>query len=124
MSVQGVKWFILFVVICISITETCQTNVRTRESDTPASSIESIDNPSTNFLDSLVSLLHFTSSGLNEQITHLDVNKKAFALLLIYLKDHNNFLKKSCCQGTDFKLPFNNPHRKAYYIYTLHKIII
>lgn len=124
MSVQRLKWFILFIVVCVSIPAICQASVQDRQSDAPAHKASSLHNRSTHLLDSLVSLLHFTTSDQNEPASPLNTVKKAFAFLLFYLKDHAYLLQKSGYLRLNSRLPFDTPDQKAYYVYTLHKLLI
>lgn len=124
MSVQRLKWFILFFMVCVSMPEICQASMQDSQADASAYSTSSLNNRSTHLLDSLVSLLHFTASDQNEPVSHPHAAKKAFALLLLYLRNHDYFLQKSGDQWTGHRLPVDKPDRKTYYVYTLHKLII
>ncbi len=121
---QQLKWMILLVVVCISLTGICQADNLAKQTNISTHNKTSFDNRTAHILYSLVSLLHTNASDLNEQNTHANPEKKAFAQLLVYLKNHNLFLQNSCSPQAGYTFSPENPDRKNHYLYALHKLIV
>lgn len=125
MSVQIIKWIILFTITSILIVKISQAStlseVLEKQTDTP----ESIFSETNNMLHSLLSILHFHVEDIVEDSSHITPDKKAFIKLFIYLKYINTPFQQ---YGQHILIPyeslFTGPNQTAYYIYTLHKIII
>lgn len=121
---QQLRWTILLIAVCVSLTGICQADHLTKRTDVSTHHKTTFDNRTAHVLYSLVSLLHTNASDLNEQTSHANPEKKAFAQLLVYLKNHNLFLQNSCGRQPGYNPAPESPDRKNYYLYALHKLIV
>ncbi len=125
MSVQLIKWIILFFMACISVQEIDQFFIPETPNQIITNLPEVVNSRNDNMLHTLLSLLHFNAGDLIENVSHTNFEKKGVLRLFTHLKYSHlyspgysgNFLLS--CQ-----LQFTGPEQTDYYIYALHKIVI
>lgn len=125
MSVQLIKWIILFFVVYISAQGIYQFSMPETPNQITTNLPEVVNSRNDNILHTLLSLLHFNTGDLIENVSHTNFEKKGVLRLFTHLKynhlyspDYSENLHLSC------QLQFTGPEQTDYYIYALHKIVI
>lgn len=125
MSVQLIKWIILFFVVCISAQEIYQFFMPATPKQITTNLPEVVNSRNDNILHTLLSLLHFNAGDLIENVSHTNFEKKG--VLCLFTHHKYNHLHSPGYSGNlplSCQLQFTGPEQTDYYIYALRKIVI
>ncbi len=120
-----VEWVILLVISCTFMPEACQANSIEEVEVFANSPVITLHDRTTDFLCSLISLLHFTAGDLTEEVYHTTLEKKALLRTFVYLReDQRSYAEDNHLVVISRKFVPNGFGQTDYYIYTLERILI
>lgn len=123
--VQIVKWIILFFIIGAIIPKECVAARNVTSQSSLFTNTETLSTPDRDVFHSLMSILLINIGDLTDNSSHTNLDKKVFLRLYFYLRHSRIYtpqLKQKNFISREFLFP--GPNDMAYYVYSLHKIII